>query len=358
MSTATHARRRMVGLIAVGLLATTALVACGSDTKSSAATTAGTTAGTASAAATTVAAGATTSAAGAATTTAAGGKLNLTADQARIVPAKIDAIAAEVPDSIRKTGKLVIGVGAAGAGFPPLAFAATDNTTLIGTEPDIAVLVAGVLGLEPDIQNSSWENLFIGLDSGAFDIGFSNITDTEERKKKYDFASYREDNLAFEALDEADWSFTKAEDLAGKTVAVGSGTNQEKLLLGYADTVKAAGLDAVTIKYFQDASAAYLALGSGQVDAYFGPNPTSAYHVSTSGQTKIIGAVSGAGSTLQGLIAATTKKDNGLVKAVNDALNAVIKSGDYAKVLDRWNLANEAVTTSQINPPGLPLTNS
>jgi polar amino acid transport system substrate-binding protein len=343
MSTVTHARRRTFGMIAVTLLASTTVAACGSDTKESAT----------SAAPTSAAATATEGSAA-----PAGGSLNLTAEQNRIVPAKIDSIAAEVPDSIRETGKLTIGIGAAGAGFPPLAFAATDNKTLIGSEPDIAVLVAGVLGLEPDIQNSSWENLFIGLDAGTFDIGFSNITDTEERKQKYDFASYREDNLAFEALKDADWSFTKAEDLAGKTIAVSSGTNQEKLLLGYADTVKAAGLDEVQIKYFQDTNSVYLALSSGQIDAYFGPNPTSAYHVATSGDTKIIGAVSGAGPTLQGLIAATTKKDNGLIKAVADALDAVIQSGEYAQVLERWNLTNEAVTTSEINPPGLPLTDS
>jgi polar amino acid transport system substrate-binding protein len=39
------------------------------------------------------------------------------------------------------------------------------------------------------------------------------------------------------------------------------------------------------------------------------------------------------------------------------ALDEVIRSGDYAKVLARWNLTQEAVTTSEVNPAGLPLTN-
>jgi polar amino acid transport system substrate-binding protein len=51
-----------------------------------------------------------------------------------------------------------------------------------------------------------------------------------------------------------------------------------------------------------------------------------------------------------------TKKDNGLVKPLNDALNAVIKHGAYAQVLRRWNLSNEAVPSSRVNPPGLPCT--
>jgi polar amino acid transport system substrate-binding protein len=102
----------------------------------------------------------------------------------------------------------------------------------------------------------------------------------------------------------------------------------------------------------------YLALSSGQIDAYFGPSPTAAYHVATSGETKIVGEVSGAGASRQGLIAATTHKDNGLVEALNEALDHVIESGDYNKVLQRWNLVNEAVAHSEVNPPGLPATNS
>jgi polar amino acid transport system substrate-binding protein len=344
MKTLTRRTTRSVQAVGAIVLLATIAAACGSSSSGNATTTA---AGNANATTTTAAA-----------STSGAGTLNLTANQNRIVPAKVDAIAAEVPDAIKKAGKLIIGVGASGAGFPPLAFAADDNKTLIGSEPDIAVLVAGVLGLTPDIQNTSWENLFIGLDAGTYDVAFSNVTDTELRKQKYDFASYRQDNLAFEVAKDANWTFTKAEDLAGKTIAVGSGTNQEKILLAYGDVVKKAGLKPITVKYFQDNNSQYLALSSGQIDGVFGPNPSLAYHVSTGGETKIVGTVSGAGATLQGLIAATTKKDNGLVKALTDALNYVIKSGDYSKVLQRWNLSNEAVSESLTNPPGLPLTNS
>ncbi len=32
----------------------------------------------------------------------------------------------------------------------------------------------------------------------------------------------------------------------------------------------------------------------------------------------------------------------------------LIKSGRYQQVLDRWNLASEAIDPSRTNPPGLP----
>ncbi|MGX6603212.1 ABC transporter substrate-binding protein [Micromonosporaceae bacterium Da 78-11] len=282
-------------------------------------------------------------------------RINDSPQQDRIVPAKVDAIAALVPERIRATGKLTVGVGAAGSGFPPLAFTATDNKTLIGNEPDLAVAVAGVLGLQPQLENTSWENLFIGLDSAKYDVGASNITVTEERKQKYDFATYRLDNLAFEAKKDVDWTVTGPADVAGRKIAVGSGTNQEKLLVEWSKQAVTDGLKPVDIKYYQNNQATYLALGSGQIDGYLGPNPSVAYHVAVADQSKIIGTYSGAGATLQGKIALTTKKDSGLVKALAAALDELIRSGDYAKILQRWNLANEAVTAAEVNPPGLPI---
>ncbi len=282
-------------------------------------------------------------------------KINISPDQKRITTDKVDSIAAEVPERIRKRGTLEI-VDSSGSAAP-LTFFATDNKTVIGVEPDIASLVADVLGLELHINTVSWENIFVGLDSAKYDVGFSNITVTEERKEKYDFATYREDNLGFEARKGSGLKVTGPEDVAGRTVAVGSGTNQEKLLIEWSKENEKAGRKPVNIKYYQNDSDTYLALQSGRIDLYLGPNPTAAYHAATTGRTEVVGTYSGAGATLQGLIAATTKKDSGLVKPLADALNHVIENGTYAKVLGRWGLSDEAVTKSEINPPGLPKTN-
>ncbi|MFH8369322.1 ABC transporter substrate-binding protein [Streptomyces sp. NPDC018031] len=285
-----------------------------------------------------------------------GTKINVTADQQRVRTAKVDSIAAALPDSIRRRGTLEI-VNSAGS-EPPLGFYATDNKTHIGVEVDLAYLVADVLGLKVHQNTVSWENIFIGLDSGRYDAGLSNITVTEERKDKYDFATYRKDDLAFEAKKGSGWKITGPEDVAGRTVAVDTGTNQEKILVEWSERAEESGLEPVDIKYYQDQTDTYLALESGRIDLYLGPNPTAAYHSATAGKTEIVGTSSGAGARLQGLIAATTKKDNGLVGPLADALNTVIENGSYAKVLKRWGLSDEAVTRSEINPPGLPRTAS
>ncbi|MEU5693930.1 ABC transporter substrate-binding protein [Actinosynnema sp. NPDC020468] len=282
---------------------------------------------------------------------AAGKTVNLSPEQNRVKADKVDAIAAKVPEEFRKAGKIAIG-GSAGTA-PPLRFYANDDKTPIGVETDIAYLVANVLGLEPDLQVSSWENLFVGLDSGQYPLGISNITVTEARKEKYDFATYRLDTLAFEALKGGSWKVSKPEDVAGKIIAVGSGTNQEKILVDWSKANEAKGLKPVDIKYYQNAADYYLALESGRIEAYLGPNPSAAYHVATSGKTEVIGTLSGGGDII-GKIAVTTKKGSGLAEPVAEAIDNLIKTGKYAEVLDRWGLKDEAVDKSEINPPGLP----
>lgn len=270
-------------------------------------------------------------------------------------------IRAELPASVRASGTLVIGVGNLPAGFPPLSFLGSDQETQTGTEPDLGRLVAAVFGLEPEVKAATWDNLFVGIDTGATDVGLSNITDTEQRKEKYDFASYREDNLAFAVEKTSDWNFDDDyENLAGKTVAVSAGTNQEKLLLTWQKKLEGEGKK-LTLKYYPDTNSTYLALASGKIDASFGPNPGVAYQntqlAKSANPTRTAGTFSGAGDSLQGLIAATTKKGNGLGKPLADAINYLIDHGQYAKWLKAYNLSDEAVTKSEVNPAGLPIDN-
>lgn len=283
-----------------------------------------------------------------------GGGIDIDADQNRIRGTKADAVAAELPAAVRERGTLRVGTSTDAT--PPLGFYATDDRTRIGSEVDIATLIADTLGLEPRIEEVSWENLFVGLDSSKFDVVLSNVTVTEERKEKYDFATYRLDNIAFEARKGSGWKVKGPEDVAGRTVAVASGTNQEKILLDWSERNVRAGREPVDIKYFQKDTDYYLALRSGRIDAYLGPSPSVHHHVATAGQSEVAGTLSGAGDGLQGKIAAATKRGSGLVDAYAAAIDHIVRDGSYARVLKRWGLSDEAVTTSEINPPGLPRT--
>ncbi|MQY26824.1 transporter substrate-binding domain-containing protein [Nocardia aurantia] len=278
---------------------------------------------------------------------------DLSPEQAsRIHAGKVDAIAAELPQAYRDRGVLRI-TGQVGA-VPPLGFYATDNKTIIGGEIDLADLVAEVLGLKTEHRNADWAQNFVAIDSGVVDAFVSNVTVTEERKEKYDFATYRLDNVSLEIPKDAGWTYADRKSLAGKRIGVSSGTNQEKLLVDWDKQNQAEGLPKVDIAYYANPNDYFLALTSNRLDGYLGPNPSTQYHASSTGKTKVVATFSGAGTTLQGKIAVLVKKDNGLIKPVHDAIQYLIDQGIYRKWLAHWGLESEAVPASEINPPGLP----
>ncbi len=254
--------------------------------------------------------------------------------------------AALVPAAIAADGKLTVGI--VGAGDPPLAFLADDNSTVVGSEVDIASLVAESLGLELDVRNISWEQWPLSVQSGDVEAVFSNVGVNAERLQLFDFATYRQGIMAFTAAPDSDLSITEAKDIAGLTVAVGSGTNQERILLDWNKANEAAGLAPATLDYYANAADALLAITSGRVDAYLGPNPNAVYQESK-GAVSIVGTVN-AGWPNTTYVAATTLKGNGLVDAVQAGLQHAFDDGSYADTLTRWGLSDEAVEEPVINP--------
>jgi polar amino acid transport system substrate-binding protein len=254
--------------------------------------------------------------------------------------------AALVPAPVAADGKLTVGI--VGAGDPPLAFLADDNSTVVGSEVDIASLVAESLGLELDVRNISWEQWPLSVQSGDVEAVFSNVGVNAERLQLFDFATYRQGIMAFTAAPGSDLSIAEAKDVAGLTLAVGSGTNQERILLDWNKANEAAGLAPATLDYYANAADALLAIKSGRVDAYLGPNPNAVYQQSK-GQVEVVGTVN-AGWPNTTYVAATTLKGNGLVDAVEAGLQHAFDDGSYTETLEHWGLSDEAVDAPVVNP--------
>lgn len=283
---------------------------------------------------------------------AAGLTVNLTPDQDRVTTTESAEAVALLPEAYADVDTLTVAVSAYVA---PLSFLADDDATPIGNETDIAHLIGDALGKEVQLEVKAWADWPLALQSGDVDATIANVTVTEERKELFDFSSYRVDQLGW--LVQADSEIAEideAADVAGLTVAVGSGTNQEKILLAWDEANQAEGLDPVNIEYFENDGDTTLALQSGRIDATFGPNATSAYKAAVAPQDfKVVGTVNG-GWPETAQIAAATLKGNDLAPAITAALNHAIEDGSYDKVLERWGLTEEAVTESETNPAGLP----
>lgn len=282
-----------------------------------------------------------------------GQRVSLEANKAPIHTLKNPQAISQLPAgySFVVPGSFTVAVAALNS--PPLTVFSDDNKTLLGSEVDIARLVADSLGLKLNVVPASWEDWPLGVISGKYDAAITNITVTKARKEKFDFATYRKDSLGFYVKhDSPIRSLTKAEDIAGLRIIVGSGTNQEAILLAWDKENQAKGLKAFTPVYAKDDAAQTLALQAGRADAYFGPNVIGAWKAALTGKTRLAGSVDG-GWPRAAHIGVTVRKGSGLAEPISTALNGVISNGDYQKVLNRWGEGIERIERSEINPAGL-----
>lgn len=272
---------------------------------------------------------------------------------ARVRAPRVDEAIKLIGKDFRFVKDGVFTVAIAGGRLPFATFA-TDTKTLVGSEPDIAQLVADSLGRKLELAPTAWADWPLGLASGKYDAVISNVTVTEARKEKFDFSTYRKDQLGIYVRTDGPIKAIKTpKDIAGLRVIVQAGTNQEQILLRWNEQNVAAGLKPVEVQYYDDEVVQRLAIQSGRADAYLGPNAIAAFEAARNGDTRLAGTFSGGWPQLAE-IAVTTRKDSGIADAITTAINAQIKAGTYNKALARWNLQSEAIDKSLTNPPGLP----
>ncbi|NRP22448.1 L-cystine-binding protein FliY [Ensifer adhaerens] len=264
------------------------------------------------------------------------------------------AVAAIAPGFTFVTpGKFTVAVSPGG---PPLATYATDAKTVIGADPDYAQAVADSLGLTLELVPIAWIDWPLGLTSGKYDAVISNVGVTEQRKEKFDFSSYRQGlHGFFVKADSGVTSIREPKDAAGLRIIVGAGTNQERILLKWNDENIAAGLKPLELQYYDDEATSLVALASGRADVIVQPHAQLVFIAARDQNIKRVGTLS-AGWPERSDVAITTRKGSGLADALTVATNGLIENGTYAKILDRWHLAEEALPKSETNPPGLPKT--
>ncbi|MBP1872965.1 polar amino acid transport system substrate-binding protein [Ensifer adhaerens] len=250
-------------------------------------------------------------------------------------------------------GKFTVAVSPGG---PPLATYATDAKTVIGADPDYALAVADSLGLTLELVPIAWIDWPLGLTSGKYDAVISNVGVTEQRKEKFDFSTYRQGlHGFFVKADSGVTSIREPKDAAGLRIIVGAGTNQERILLKWNDENIAAGLKPLELQYYDDEATSLVALASGRADVIVQPHAQLVFIAARDQNIKRVGTLS-AGWPERSDVAITTRKGSGIADALTVATNGLIENGTYAKILDRWHLAEEALPKSETNPPGLPKT--
>ena len=94
-----------------------------------------------------------------------------------------------------------------------------ESNALVGFDVELGRKLAEYIGVEARFEETNWDAILAGVDSGRFDIACNGVSVTEERSKKYDFSVpyvYSKTVLVVRGDNDAIRSF---EDLKGKKTA-------------------------------------------------------------------------------------------------------------------------------------------
>lgn len=259
-----------------------------------------------------------------------------------ITATKDDAVAALVPAEIAERGTLVVAMDAS---YPPNEFFDEDGKTIIGMDPDLAKAIGQTMGLEVELKNVTFDAILPGLASGKYDLAMSSFTDTKEREKTVDMVTYLVAGTKFYTSATDPTEISGLADLCGKTVAVEKGTTQADDAEAQSAKCEKAGDEPVEVSVFPDQNAANLALTSGRAQIGMADSPVAAYIIEKSGG-KLQATGEDYGTAPYGI---AVNKESGLTEAVLAAVKATMSGGQYMAVLEKWNLADEAIDEPKIN---------
>ena len=123
-----------------------------------------------------------------------------------------------------------------------------ENDVLTGFDVEIGRKIAEGLGVEAKFEETDWDSLLAGVDSGRFDIACNGVGYTEERAQKYNFSTpyaYTNSVLVVRADNE---DIKTLEDLKGRTTANTASSTYAALAEKYGATVTPANTLTDTIE--------------------------------------------------------------------------------------------------------------
>ena len=258
---------------------------------------------------------------------------------------KDDDIAAMLPESVTKDGKLTVGMDTS---YAPAEFLAEDGKTPIGFDVDIAKALSNMFGLDAVRQTSNCDSIIPSIGT-KYDIGISSFTITPERMEAVDFVSMFKAGSTW-VVKKGDPNKVDTSDLCGLKIAVQTGTTQEEEVNAAAKQCKADGKAEVQILSNKLHTDVTTNVATGKADVFYADSPVAGYAIEqTEGTLEALGE--DIGVTKEAV--AIKKGDSDTAKAVQAALQKLMDDGTYMKILKHWGVETGAVDKAEINPTDL-----
>jgi glutamate/aspartate transport system substrate-binding protein len=204
----------------------------------------------------------------------------------------------------------------------------------------------GLAKLEVKFQPVTSQNRIPLVQNGTVDLECGSTTNNATRQKDVSFAmtTYVEE---VRIATKASSGINSIKDLVGKTVATTTGTTSVQTLRKHE---RANGVDFKEV-FGKDHADSFLLLESGRADAFVMDGQILAGNISKSknpADFKIVGEV----LSVEPIACMLRKDDPAFKKAVDDSIKGLVKSGELAKIYDKWFM--QAIPPSNTKV-GLPL---
>jgi glutamate/aspartate transport system substrate-binding protein len=226
----------------------------------------------------------------------------------------------------------------------------------VGFHPEICTRVLadiqkqlGLAKLDVKYQPVTSQNRIPLVQNGTVDIECGSTTNNATRQKDVSFAvtTYVEEvRIAAKTAS----GITSIKDLNGKSIATTTGTTSVQTLRKHE---RAGGVDFKEV-YGKDHADSFLLLESGRADAFVMDGQILAGNISRSknpADFRIVGEV----LSVEPIAIMMRKDDPAFKKAVDESIVAMIKSGEMAKVYDKWFMQPIPPANTKV---GLPLSDA
>ncbi|MCU1601919.1 MAG: atrA protein [Frankiales bacterium] len=256
--------------------------------------------------------------------------------------ASTGSLASLLPAAIKAKGKLVVG---SDVSYAPVEFTDTDGKTAVGIDPDLAKAIGDKLGITLEFVNGTFDGLIPQLTtSKRIDLIMSAMSDNKKRQATVDFVDYFSAGTSIIVAKGNPKGIKGLDDFCGQTVAIQRGTTQDDV--AEAQKTKCGSAKPLTILKFDTDPEALQQVKQGRAVADMNDFPVAAYTAQKQADSfEVVGDQLEAGPYGIGV----RKSDTALRDAVQKAVQALIDDGSYKTILDKWQVAQGALTTATIN---------
>jgi polar amino acid transport system substrate-binding protein len=252
--------------------------------------------------------------------------------------------AAELPDRIKKAGKIVI---ATQPNYPPIAYKDPATNQLTGFDIDLGEAIAKELGVKVEWQETAFAQMISSLQTARVDIALAGMSDLPARREVVDFVDYMKTGPQFFTTTARASELKTLDDLCGKKVGASRSTNwpgQMEELSKSLCTGK--GRPAMTVVGTEGSVDARTQLKSGRLDAAVQGSETLPYFQKQEPNTIVlIGAPISEG--LSGI--PVLKTETQLRDAVKEALDRLQARGIYDLILAKYGLQSSKLAPISVN---------